>query len=260
MSILIPNLTSKFQPHLMPELSNFCSTVGLTLNAAKVCDWSHMWRESFSTCLLFIPKSWAQSVILTVISMFQGLHIKNGTPAHRHFLFFLKYMYAILDLCIHSHHVWMPLTQCQSHRRSHLIAQCGCPEIAHLHSWISKWHRIYCGDEIVRWKSSISWCVSCNLQRHQTLIAVSDTKLQDEPHNKMEEPNYSCWRSFSRWSNECKTKIKQATWTERVDMVRAYDYVYFFNICMTPVWFPWFIRLLQFLSLPACCTWCRKPF
>ncbi len=40
------------------------------------------------------------------LSMFyQTWRIKNRTPPRCHFLFFLKHMYIIVDLCFHSHHV-----------------------------------------------------------------------------------------------------------------------------------------------------------
>ncbi len=65
--------------------------------------------------LLFIPKIWAQSVILLLLHFKACISKMGHLHTIYHFFFFLKHMYIIADLCIHSHHVRVTLARGQSH-------------------------------------------------------------------------------------------------------------------------------------------------
>ncbi len=114
------------------------SRIEFKFDVVKVCHWSQMWRESFSTCLLFeLNQSYCYYYVLRLA--YQKWH-SCTLP----FLVLPKiHVYHCWSLHSFSLYLNAPLTQCQSHRKCRLIAQWGCREIAHLHSCISKWHREY---------------------------------------------------------------------------------------------------------------------
>ncbi len=108
----------------------------------------HQWGGAQSVFLhtsLFLPNIWAQSDIVLLLC-FEACMSTSHTAI---FLFFLKFMYVIVDLCIRCQSDSDPMSTTQK-----VTAQCGCPEIDHVYTSISNWDAVYratnyCGDD--RW-------------------------------------------------------------------------------------------------------------